>query len=94
MGKCQLWGEAIAVMCFEFLTNLLTELTLHACNQIADSLFFFSVHACNMFTHLKLRQQVAGLNDNFNVPFEFGKPYLEVKCIHPREYAYHSKAAL
>jgi len=35
-----LGGEVIAVMCFGFLANLFTELT---------------VHACNMFTHLKLR---------------------------------------
>ena len=32
-------GEVIAVMCFEFLTKLFTE---------------FTVHVCNMFTHLKL----------------------------------------
>ena len=40
-GKCEVWvhGEVIAVMCFGFLTNLFTE---------------FTVHACNMFTHLKL----------------------------------------
>ena len=39
-------GEVIAVMCFEFLNNLFTELT---------------VHACNMFTHLKLMQIANGL---------------------------------
>jgi len=37
-GHAGLNGEVIAVMCFELLNNLFTELT---------------VHACNMFTHLK-----------------------------------------
>ena len=32
--------KVIAVMCFGFVTNLFTE---------------FTVHECNMFTHLKLR---------------------------------------
>ena len=38
--KSGLDGEVMAVMCFEFLSNLFTELT---------------VHVCNMFTHLKRR---------------------------------------
>ena len=32
------WKSNCCNMCFEFLTNLSTELTVHACNQIADSL--------------------------------------------------------
>ena len=32
------WKRDCCNMCFEFLTNLSTELTVHACNQIADSL--------------------------------------------------------
>ena len=42
MSNGQVWMERcmIAVMCFELLNNLFTEL---------------SVHVCNMFTHLKLR---------------------------------------
>ena len=32
------WKSNCCNMCFEFLTNLSTELAIHACNQIADSL--------------------------------------------------------
>ena len=42
-------GTVIAVMCFGFLINLFTE---------------FTVHECNMFTHLKLRLQMTCWNDN------------------------------
>ena len=53
-------GKVIAVMCFEFLTNLFTELT---------------VHVCNRFTHLKLIKEIACWKDYFPFTVYMAAPY-------------------
>ena len=49
-GGSGLGGEVIAVMCFEFLINLFTEFTVHACN--VDWLHFVGLYS--MYTPIRI----------------------------------------